>query len=69
MYTEIDIREWKKYFMRLQRRVEPKIVRRDRRARKEEDLEEDIDKEEIRRAIKELKDGKAAGIDGILSKT
>lgn len=39
--------------------------KRDRRARKEEGLDKDIDRKEIRKIIEKLKEEKAAGIEGI----
>lgn len=59
--------KWKEYFMRLLGRVKQKVVRGARRERREEDAERKIGKEKIMRVIRKLKDGKAAGIDGILS--
>lgn len=44
-----------------------KVVREIEKARGGEGLEEDLSREEIRRAMGKLKDGKAAGIDGIPS--
>lgn len=54
--------------MRLLKEVEHRVVRKGRRKRGEEDAIGDIGKEEIRRARRRLKDGNAAGIDGILNK-
>lgn len=65
--AETNIGEWKKYFMRLLREVEHKIVREVRRASGEKSLEKNIGKEKIRKVIKKLKGGKAAGINGTLS--
>lgn len=48
-------------------RVDHKVVRGGRRERGG-DLEENIGREEIRRVIGKLKDGKAVGIGGIPSK-
>jgi len=60
----IEEREWKDYFMRLLGGVEHRVVRGnwDRRRK---DGEGEISKEEIRGAIRRLKDGKAAGYDRI----
>lgn len=60
-------KEWKEYFMGLLGGgVENRIVRGDERSM-EEDGEEDISRRKIKGTIKRLKDGKAAGIDGIPS--
>jgi len=60
----IKEREWKDYFMRLLGGVEHRVVRGNW-DRRREDGEGEISKEEIRGAIRRLKDGKAAGYDGI----
>lgn len=59
---EIEIKEWKEYFMRLMRGVDEWVVKGNKRKGRGE--EEGISKGEIK-AIRKLKDGKAAGIDGI----
>lgn len=53
--------------MRLLGGVEHKVVREGKRERREENVEEDIGREEFRRVIGKLKDGKAAKINGISS--
>lgn len=50
--------EWKKYFMKLSGGVEHKVVKESKREREGKDVEEDIGRKEIRRAIRKLKDGK-----------
>lgn len=45
--------------------VEERVIGRVRRTENEGEKEEELRREEMRRAIKSLKDGKAAGIDGI----
>lgn len=59
----IETEEWRKYFMALLEGVEGKVVRGYRDRRGKEDEEEGIDREELRRAMGRLKNGKAAGMD------
>lgn len=66
--AEIDMREWKKYFMRIMGEVEHKIITESRRERRGIIVEDDIDKKKIRRAMRKLKDVKAEGIDEIPNK-
>lgn len=64
----IEMVEWKEYFMRLTGGVEEKVVRGRRRKggnEKEGDEEEEISVGEIKKMMKKIKDGKAAGIDGV----
>lgn len=61
----IGTEEWREYFMALLRGVEGKVVTGYRDRRGEEDGEEGIGKEEFRRTMWRLKNGKAAGIDEI----
>lgn len=61
----IRIEEWREYFMELLGGVEGKVVRRYRHRRGEEDGEEGIGREEFRRAMGRLRNGKAARIDEI----
>jgi hypothetical protein len=59
----IEKGEWKEHFMRLLGGVEHRVRDRDRKKRKEEKKE--ISREEIKEAISKMKDGKAAGVDGV----
>jgi len=64
----IEMAEWKEHFMRLLGGVKGRVVKGGReRSREGEGNEEEISKEEVRRVVKELKEGKAAGVDGIPS--
>lgn len=45
--------------------IEKRIVGRKRRAENEEEKEEELGREEVRRAIKNIKDGKTVGMDRI----
>lgn len=58
--------EWKEYFMGLLGDVWNRVVREDERESMVEDGKEDINRKEMKRTIRRLKDGKAAGIDGLL---
>lgn len=63
---EIEIKEWKEYFMRLMGEVEIRVVKGNKgKGRGEGKEEEEISKGEIKEAIRKLKDGKAAGMNGI----
>lgn len=57
--------EWKKNFMRLLGGVKDRVVRGNGSDIKGRDEEEEISREEIKRAIGKLKNGKAAGMDRI----
>lgn len=61
----IRIEEWRKYFMELLGGVEGKVVKGYRDRREEEDREESIGREEFRRAMGMLRNGKVVGIDEI----
>ncbi|XP_024876545.1 vicilin-like seed storage protein At2g18540 [Temnothorax curvispinosus] len=63
----IEEEEWKKYFMQLLGGVEGRVKMGEDEGRegKEREEEEEISIEEMRRAIRKLKDGKAMGRDGI----
>jgi len=64
----IEMAEWKEHFMRLLGGVEGRVVKGGReRSREGERSEEKISKEKVRRVLKKLKEGKAAGVDGIPS--
>lgn len=63
---EIEMEEWREYFMRLMGGVEGRIVRGGRE-RVGEDGKGEISREEIREAVSILKDGKASGMDGVPS--
>lgn len=58
----IGIEEWKKYYARILGRIEEKVVGRERRLEDEGERKEELGREEMRRAIRNLKDGKAAEI-------
>jgi len=62
---EIGGEEWKEYFMRLLGGVERRVMRGRERREEEEGEEEEISREEVRRVVREMKDGKAMGVDGI----
>ena len=59
----IEIREWEEHFRRVLGGVEWRVRMRGARGRGDE--EEELGREEIKRVVKNLKDGKAAGEDGI----
>jgi len=61
----IEMKEWERHFREVLGGVERK-VRREGEERGEEE-EDEISREEIGRAIRKLKEGKAAGGDGILN--
>nr|XP_034194033.1 golgin subfamily A member 6-like protein 22 [Osmia lignaria] len=64
--TSIKEEEWKNHFMHLLGGTEEKVVLGGEREREvESDEEEEISREEIRKAKVKLKDGKAVGGDGI----
>lgn len=65
----IEMEEWKEHFMRLLGGVERRVVRGGKRERGKEERkeEEELSMEEVRKAIRMLKDGKAAGIDELPS--
>jgi len=62
--NEIEIEEWEGYFRRQLGGVGWKVVRGERRG-VEDDKEEGLRKEEVGKAVKKIKDGKAVGGDGI----
>lgn len=53
------------YFAELLGGVEKRVVGRERRPENEGEKEEELGREEVRRAIKSLQDKKAAEMDGI----
>jgi len=59
----IEMREWREHFMRLLGGLEHRVKEGEGRRREEE--EEEISREEIKEAIMKLREGKAAGIDGM----
>ncbi|XP_011875007.1 PREDICTED: protein PXR1-like, partial [Vollenhovia emeryi] len=61
---EIEMRQWEEYFKTLLRGVENKVIWGGKRGERKGE-EKEIEREEIRRAISKVKDGKAAGKDGI----
>lgn len=72
MNENIEEKEWKDYFMNLLRGVQHRVVRGKVRMgewdRRSEEGGGELSKEKIRGAIRKLKDGKAAGYDGIPGK-
>jgi len=64
IHERIEMEEWEQHIKRLLGGVENRIVRGDKR-RNEKMEERDISKEEIRSIISKMKDGKAAGLDGL----
>ena len=58
--------EWKEHFMELLGGVEEKVLSGGERRVKEEgeENEEDVTREEVKKVIMKLRDGKATGIDG-----
>jgi len=60
----IEMEEWEEHFKRLLGGVENKVVRGYKR-RRERVEEKEISKEEIRSTIRKMRDGKAAGLDGM----
>lgn len=64
---EIEMEEWKEYFKRLLAGVGNRVVgKRGEGGRK---MERDLNREEVRKAIKKLKDGKAIETDGRFGNT
>ncbi|XP_011883686.1 PREDICTED: RNA-directed DNA polymerase from mobile element jockey-like, partial [Vollenhovia emeryi] len=61
---EIEMRQWEEYFKTLLGGVENKVIWGEKRGERKGE-EKEIEREEIRRAISKVKDGKAAGEDGI----
>ena len=69
MNKEIEAESWKEYFMTALGRVGHRIVKGDGKENRAIRVkEEEISREEIRKAINRLRDEKAAGIDGIPGK-
>lgn len=65
----IGKKEWKEYYMRLLGGVERRVIRGGfREGRRKEGAEGELGKEEIKRTMKRLKDGKAVGIDEVPNK-
>lgn len=60
----IEMREWEEYFRGLLRAVEWRMMKEDGR-KEEEERENELEREEVERVLRLLKDGKAAGGDGI----
>lgn len=65
----IKVKEWEKYFKKLLGGINNRVVRGLRRevgrGLRREDEKKSLDKEEIRKVIKSMKDRKASGMDGI----
>lgn len=61
----IQMKEWKKHFMRLLGGVEIRMIRGEKRGRTIREEEEEISVEEIRKAGAKLRDGKAMELDDI----
>lgn len=59
--------EWKEHFMKLLRGVKDRVVREKESNRRGGDEKDEISGEEVMRVVVKLKDGKAAGMDGILN--
>lgn len=59
--------EWDRYFRDLMEGVDGKVVKGDRRGRRV-DEEGEMSREELKVVLRRLKNGKAAAVDGILSK-
>lgn len=59
--------EWKEHFIRLLGGVEDMVVK-GMMEKKQEDGEEALSREEIKRVLGRLKDGRAAGINGVANK-
>lgn len=57
--------EWKDHFMRTLGGVEKRVIRGEERRRQKEEVEEEISKEEVKRAIRTLREGEASGVDGV----
>jgi len=60
----IGMNEWEKYFREVLGGVDGKVVWGEREGRRSEE-EGEVEKEEIRRVLGKLKDGKAMGVDGV----
>jgi len=66
MIGDIEMEEWKEHFMRLLDGVEERVIRGVGDREGEKRAESDIERVEMKRAIRRLGDGKASGIHGIL---
>jgi len=62
----IEIEEWERYFRGLLGGMKSRVIWRDRGDRRREE-ERDLGKEEIKKVIRRLKDGKVMGVDNVLN--
>lgn len=63
---EIEIKEWEEYFKGILRGVEVRVIGRERKGETRE--EDELSREEVKRAINRVRVGKATGSDGIPGK-
>ncbi|KYN27434.1 hypothetical protein ALC57_03143 [Trachymyrmex cornetzi] len=60
----IGMREWEEYFKELLGEVEGRVIR-EKSEKGRQEMEMELSREEIRKVTRNLKDGKAMGVDGI----
>lgn len=65
MNENIEMGEWKEHFMRLLGGVEVRVIKRGGGEVEGREEKEKIGKEEFRKIIRKLREGKAWGLDGI----
>jgi len=65
MIVDIGMEEWKEHFMRLLGGVEGRVIRGEGERKGDRRVERDIERVEMKRALRRLGEGKARGIDGI----